>query len=360
MEKENIENIERKEKQTTIVEIKSDKEASKEEFLSVLKLVSPGTALRAAIDNIVDARKGGLIVVDNSLVNDIIDGGFRVNTRFTPQKLLELAKMDGALILSKDMKRINFANVTLAPNNKIPSQETGTRHKAAERTAKMTGTLTIAISERRNQIHIYYRNFRYHLREKSEILRRATETLQILEKQRELFDINIERLNYNELYNDINISQAVKVIQKGKMMEKIIESQELTLIELGTEANVLKLRIKELMKGVDKEIDYVIRDYTNLNLKKSRNLLNNLSYEEILDTGNITLTLANDESDNNTIKGCRLLSKTKLSDKEAGELIKQFQDLKTILELTKEELEKELGNDASLALIKDLARLKNQ
>jgi diadenylate cyclase len=163
---------EKKEKQTTIVEIKTPKEASKEEFLSVLKIVSPGTALRAAIDNIVDARKGGLIVVDNSLVNGIIDGGFRVNTRFTPQKLLELAKMDGAIILSKDMKRINHANVTLAPDNKIPTQETGTRHKAAERAAKMTGTLTIAISERRNQIHIYYKNFRYHLREKSEILRR--------------------------------------------------------------------------------------------------------------------------------------------------------------------------------------------
>ena len=145
--------IEKKEKQTTIVEIKSEKEASKEEFFAALKMVSPGTPMRIAIDHIVDARKGGLIVVENPLVNEIIDGGFRVNARFTPQRLLELAKMDGAIILSKDMKKINYANVTLAPDIKIPTQETGTRHKAAERTAKMTGTLTIAISERRNQIH---------------------------------------------------------------------------------------------------------------------------------------------------------------------------------------------------------------
>jgi len=129
-------------------------DATKEEFLSVLKLVSPGKSLRTAIDSIVDARKGGLIVVENSMVEGIIDGGFRVKTKFTPQKLLELAKMDGAIILSKDLRKILSANVTLIPTSKIPTQETGTRHKAAERTAKMTGTLTIAISERKNQIQI--------------------------------------------------------------------------------------------------------------------------------------------------------------------------------------------------------------
>ena len=351
--------IEKKEKQTTIVEIKSEKEASKEEFFAALKMVSPGTPMRIAIDHIVDARKGGLIVVENPLVNEIIDGGFRVNARFTPQRLLELAKMDGAIILSKDMKKINYANVTLAPDIKIPTQETGTRHKAAERTAKMTGTLTIAISERRNQIHLFYKNFRYHIKEKSEILRRATETLQILEKQRELFDINMQRLTYNEIYSDINITQAAKVIQKGKMMQRILESQELTLIELGTEAVALKLRIKELMKGVDKETDSVIRDYTKLNLKKSRALLDNLSYEELLDTDNIALALAQDQSNPGQIRGHRLLSKTKLSDKEIGGLISQFKDLKTILELDKEELKRHLGEELALVLTKDLARIKN-
>ena len=108
--------IEKKEKQTTIIEVKQNDNATKEEFLSILKLVSPGTSLRAAIDNIVDARKGGLIVIENNLVNEITDGGFKVNAKFTPQRLLELAKMDGAITISKDLKRIISANVTLAPD----------------------------------------------------------------------------------------------------------------------------------------------------------------------------------------------------------------------------------------------------
>ena len=344
----------------TIVELKPSEKASKEEFLSILKTVSPGTSLRNSIDHIVDAKKGGLIIIENPKIYDILDGGFRVNTRFTPQKILELSKMDGAIVLSKDMRRILYANVTLTPDPKISSQETGTRHKAAERTAKMMGTLAIAISERRNKIHLFYKNFRYNLRQKSEILRRATETLQILEKQRELFDTNVERLNYHELYNDLNITQAAKVIQKGKIMDKILDSQELTLIELGTEAIAIKLRIKELMKGIEKETNHVIADYTKLNLRKSKNLLDNLSYEELLDTDNLILALAQDQNTPESIKGSRILSKTKLSDKSIGELIKQFKDLRTILNLEKEEMENHLGKEISLVLTKDLERIKNQ
>ena len=352
--------IEKKEKQTTIIPVQQIENATRDEFLAILKLVSPGTPLRTAIDSIVDARKGGLIVIENPLVNGIMDGGFKVNTKFNPQKLLELAKMDGAIILSKDLKRILHANVTMAPSNKISSEETGTRHKAAERTAKMAGTLTIAVSERKNQIHLYFKNFKYHLKEKSETLRRATETLQILEKQRELFDRNIESLNYHELYNDPNVVQAAKVIQKGKTIEKILESQELTLIELGSEAVALKLRIKELLKDLEKETDLVIRDYTRLNLKRTKHLLKNLSSEELLDTDTILLALAQDRNHSELVKGYRILSKTKMSDKEVAELIKTFKNLKTVLELNKEELEKLLGKEKMIVLSKDLERIKNQ
>ena len=328
----NEEVIEKKERQTTIVEIKNNESATKEEFLNILKLVAPGTSLRTGIDGIVDAKKGGLIVIENDFVNNILEGGFKINARYTPQKLIELAKMDGAIVISRDLKRIVYVNIMLVPDSKIPSQETGTRHKSAERTAKMTGTLAIAISERKNQINLYYKDLKYHLKDKSEILRRTTETLQVLEKQRELFDTNVEKLNALEIKNDLNIIQASKVIQRGKVMQKILESQERTLIELGNEAGVLKSRIKELIKGVDKETDLVIKEYTKLNLKKSNNLLENLSYEELLDNENIILALAQDENNNiELIKGWRLLSKTNLSEKEVATLIKEIGDLPKIL-----------------------------
>lgn len=351
----------KKEKQTTIIEIKSNNQATKEEFLNVLKSVAPGTQLRSAIDGIIEARKGGLIVIENELTNEIMDGGFRINTRFSPQKMLELAKMDGAIILSPNIKKIIYSNVTLAPDIKIKSEETGTRHKAAERTAKMTGTLTIAISERKNQIYLYYKDLKYHLRNKSEILRKAGETLQILEKQRELFDNYVERLNYHEIFNDLNLIQASKVIQKGKTMEKIISSQERSLIELGNEAIALKFRIRELMKGVGKETELVIKDYTNLNLKKSKNLLKNLNYEELIDIENIFLALAQNKNNSiNSIAGWRALSKTCLDEGEIEPLLKEFKNFNNILEARAKDYSKIISEEKSIVLDKEIQRMKNQ
>ena len=131
---------EKKEVQKKIIELPqavNGEKASEEEFLNILRLVAPGTNLRTALEGIVKIGKGALIVVENEMTGEIRDGGFKLNCRFTPQKLMELSKMDGAMILSKDMKKIMYCNVLLTPDNKIPTNETGTRHKAAERSAKI-------------------------------------------------------------------------------------------------------------------------------------------------------------------------------------------------------------------------------
>ena len=266
--------------------------ATKEEMLNILRQVTPGTHMRAGLNGVVQAKKGALIVVDKLGIDSIVDGGFKVNCKFTPQRIIELSKMDGAIILSSDMKRITHANVTLYPDKKIQTNETGTRHKTAERTAKMIGTLVICVSERKNEINIYYKNIKYPLRETSDIMARATQMLNILEKQRELFDDYTAQLNMHEVYNDLSIEQACKVIQKGTAIEKLIASHEKTLIELGNEGSALKQRIRELTKGVEKETNLIIKDYTKLNVKKSRKLIDSLTYEEALNTENILISLS--------------------------------------------------------------------
>lgn len=350
----------KKEKQTTIIKVDQNDEATKEEFLSILRLVAPGTNLRSGLNGIVDAKKGALIVVENELVHQILDGGFKVNCRFTPQRLIELSKMDGAIILSKDMKRILFANVTLAPDSRIPTKETGTRHKAGERSAKMTGTLTIAVSERKNEINIYFKNLKYHLRSTGEILRSASETLQILEKQRELFDSHISKLHQMELNNELNVRQATKVIQKGKSIQKLLDSQERTLIELGNEATPLKLRIKELIKDVEKETDLVIKDYTKLNLKRSKGLLETLNYEDLLDSEKIMIALSQKNTNHlEEIKGWRLLSKTSLTDKEIADLLIEMKNLNNVIQAHPDKF-RGIINDSKIDIFtKELNSIKN-
>lgn len=313
-----------KEVQKTIVPIPQENgKVSEEEFFSVLRLVSPGTSLRTALEGALKTGKGALIVIENEHLLPLLDGGFRVNCRFTPQRLIELTKMDGAIILSKDCKKINYANVTLTPDSKIKSLETGTRHKAAERTAKQTGTLVIAISERKNEITLFYKNIRYPLKSTNEVLYKINHQIGMLEKQKELFEKHVEKLTKLELKNYPSLNQAILVIQKGRIIQKIAEDMKRSIIELGNEGTLLKTRLKEILAGVEKETNLVIKDYTCLNLKKSRNLLESLSYEEILDSQNILKVLAYEKPKQNCqIKGWRILSKTSLSEPEISEIIK--------------------------------------
>lgn len=121
------------------------------DLYETLKIVAPGTPLREGLDNIINARIGALIVLGNTKeVLDIVHGGgFYINCEYTPSNIYELAKMDGAIILSTDLKRIIYANSQLLPCHHIHSKETGTRHKTAERVAKQTNTLVISISQKK-------------------------------------------------------------------------------------------------------------------------------------------------------------------------------------------------------------------
>ncbi len=314
----------KKEVQETILPIpQAIGKVSEEEFFSILKMIAPGTGLRTALDGSLKTGRGALIVVENEWLLPLLDGGFRVNCRFTPQRLIELAKMDGAIVTSKDVKRINYANVLLTPDSKIKTAETGTRHKAAERTAKHTGTLVIAISERKNEITLFYKNIKYAIKGTDEVLRKGNDHLQLLEKQRELFDRNLEKLTKLELRNHPSLQQAALVIQKGHLVQKIVADMKRFTIEAGSEGTLLKTRVKELTHTVDKETNLVIKDYTKLDLKKSRILLESLSYDEILDQKNILSMLAYEKLVQHVpIKGWRILSKTSLPESDIAALIK--------------------------------------
>jgi len=320
----------KKEIQQTILPI-NNKKISEEEFFSVLKTISPGTNLRTALDGILKSKRGAIIVVENENVLPLMDGGFRVNCKFTPQRLVELSKMDGAIIISKDMKKINYSNVLLTPDNTIKSSETGARHKAAERTARQASCLVIAISERRGEISLFYKNVKHIVKDTNELLRKVNEHIQLLEKQKDLFDSNIDKLNKVEMKNNPGLSCVINVIQKGRLIQKIAKDIKRYLIELGNEGSVLKIRFKEIMSGVEKETNLAIKDYTKLNLKKSKILLESLSYDEILDKENIFKSLGYIEQKKpNQIKGWRLLSKTSLHDEEIAKLIKELGNFQAI------------------------------
>lgn len=359
---QNLEEIEKKEIQKRIIEIPENingVKATEEEFVDIIRIVSPGTGFRTALEGIVKIGKGALIVVENEFTEGIIDGGFKLNCKFTPQRMMELSKMDGAIVLSRDMKKVMYANVLLTPDSKIRTNETGTRHKAAERTAKMTGALVVAVSERKNEINVYFKNLKHTLVNSNELLRKANEQVQILEKQRELFEKYKDRLDRFELQNYHTLHHAIRLIQKGTLIQKVSGEIQKIIIELGKEGTLLKTRVRELLKGVAEETDLTITDYTKLDLKKSKTLLKSLSYEEILDEDNILKALAYENPlQQRPIKGWRILNKTILGDPEIAALVKEAGSLGKAINSNISYYKEILGEERANLFKEDIERLK--
>jgi len=334
----------------------------KYDIVDLLKLFAPGTSIRASLEDLMRARMGALIVVDKGSLLSIVEGGFKVNSKFSQQKLVELAKMDGAIILSEDMKKILYVNTLLSPDIHINTKETGTRHKAAERTAKQMKTIVMAVSERKNKITLYWGGLRYELEESSEILRRATETLQILEKQKEILDELFANLNLLEMGDIVTMSAVCEVLQRLEMIRRISEIVKRYLIELGKEGIIVSMRLKELIKNLGKERELVLKDYFDLNYLDMDDSLKNLNFDFLLETGNLSKTLFGEIHDERiTPRGIRFLSKTNLPEQEFSLIFNSFINLNDLFKTDRESLLKILKEEKIVdSLEKDLVNLKKK
>jgi diadenylate cyclase len=319
--------------------MKEDAQSKEKDFLEILKIFAPGTSLRSALDDLLGARMGALIVVENELTRLIIERGFKINSKFSPQRLVELAKMDGAIILSGNMKKILYANALLFPSIEVQTKETGTRHKAAERTAKQTGALVIAVSERKNKITIYCGELKHELKESSEILRRAAETLQILEKQREVYNNLIANLNLLEIENFVTMNDLCSVLQRLEIIKRISGIVKKYLIELGKEGMVVSMRLKELTGSLSKEEEMILKDYFESEYLDMGEALEKMSFDSLLEVSNISKMLFGEMQEKVICpKGLRLLSKIKMPEDYFNKLTEKYENLDKILSLDEKEL----------------------
>lgn len=265
-----------------------------EELLQILKTVAPGTELREGLENILKARTGALIVVgDTEEVMKLADGGFKIDEEYSPARIYELAKMDGAIVLSKDAKRILLANTQLVPDANIPTVETGTRHRSGERVAKQTGELVISISQRRNLITVFKGNIRYIIKDSSQVLAKANQALQTVERYKTSFDEVILALNEYEFEDIVTLENVIKAIQRAELMMRVVSEVQGYIVELGDEGRLVDLQLKELSNNVEKEEALIIKDYSVSKSKEETlvNTISELSHSELMDSAVIAKLL---------------------------------------------------------------------
>jgi diadenylate cyclase len=323
-------------------------------------MVAPGQPLREGLDRILQANMGGLIVVgDGPEVLAICSGGFLLDAEYSPQRLSELAKMDGAIILAPDASRIARANVHLVPNPNVPTSETGTRHRTAERVARSIAVPVISVSEDLSVIAVYYGSIKHPLELTARLLNRANQALQTLERYKNRLDAVAGTLTALEVENLVTVRDVVTVLQRTEMVRRIAEEIHGYIIELGTDGRLVRLQLEELMGGVEDDRRLVIQDYSHMsekwNLPEAMEALSQLTTEEILDLRAVTSVLhlptGGAELDFPLQpKGYRLLSRIpRMPDAVIEAIVARFGTLDKILEADVKDLDDVEGVGASRA-----------
>ena len=309
---------------------------------ATLASIAPGTSLRDGLERILRGRTGALIVLGHDkTVESISTGGFNLEVPFTATGLRELAKMDGAIIIDKDLTRIIRAAVHLMPDHTIPSEETGTRHRTADRVAKQTGFPVISVSQSMQIIAAYVGETRHVLEDSGQILSRANQALATLERYKQRLDEVSSTLSALEIEDLVTVRDVAVVAQRLEMVTRIAREIEDYVLELGTDGRLLSLQLEELISGVDSERELVIRDYlpSGRRTKSPDQLLaklGELSPTDLVDPGAMArvLGLGDGEHLDGAVapRGYRLLAKVpRLPGTVVDRLVEHFGTLQKLL-----------------------------
>jgi diadenylate cyclase len=318
-------------------------------LLSALKQVAPGMPLRSGIDDIIRAELGALIVIGNP--NDLaflFSGGMRLDLPLTPQLLYELAKMDGAIVISRDTQKLVYANVQLMPDAAIPTSETGTRHRTAERVAKQTDALVISISQQRETVTVFIGELRYQLGEISDTLARTNQALGTLETYRTRLDQGLTRLTALEFQSAVVLDDVLVVLQRAEMTTRMVEEIERNCVELGEEGRLIRLQLDELMEDVPREKAAVVYDYELSGdpaaASKALERLSQLDYSRLLEFEEFAHLLGYEDTNplDHTVqpRGYRVLSRIpRLPDSVIRHVVRDFESLDAVVRASHRDLE---------------------
>lgn len=280
--------------------------------------------------------------------------------------------MDGAIVLSKDLKKILLANTQIIPSSKILTDETGTRHRTAERTAKQTGELVISISQRRNIITVFKGDFRYTIEDTAKIVTRANQALQTLENYKKVFDTKLGVLNEYEFNDIVTLDNVITCLQRAEMVMKISEEVNRAIYELGADGFLVKMQLEELIENLPNEELLIIKDYIapsrRLDPEKILNSIRQNAKDGFIDSNTIAKLLGYEVFENYEEiavypKGYRILSKIpRMPNTIVNNLVKKFKSFQHVLAADIDKLDEVegIGEVRARTIKQSLRRMQEQ
>jgi diadenylate cyclase len=342
-------------------------------MLDALRRIAPGTTMRQGLNDILRARLGALIVIgEPAELSFMFSGGIRLDQAFSPYLLYELAKMDGAIILNAVATRIVYANVQLMPDPTIPSAETGTRHRTAERVAKQTGAFVISISQQRDVVTSYVGDVRYQLEEISDILAKTNQAVTTLETYRTRFEQVSTRLTALEFQGAVMLDDVLVALQRAEMTSRMRDEIERNIAELGVEGRLIKIQLDEMSEWVPSDEVAMVRDYEISDVtggyRRALDQLRTMPDNQLLELEQLAEVLGYPRSVSPvdyavTPRGYRVLSKIpRLPESVIAHVVDHFDGLEAFVRASQAELEEVdgVGGVRAREIREGLRRLQEQ
>ncbi len=323
-------------------------------MLAALALLSPGTPLRDGLDRVLQAGMGALIVVgDGPPVLNICSGGFLLDAAYSPQRLSELSKMDGAIVLASDASRIARANVHLVPNPSVATTETGTRHRTAERVGRSINVPVLSVSQRMNVISVYVGDEKHQIDPVPRVIARANQAVQTLERYKIRLDEVSVALSALEVEDLVTLRDVVTVLQRTEMVARIASEIEGYIVELGDDGRLVRLQLEELMASMGDDRRLVVRDYfheeDSWHLAQALQALGGLTDDDLVDLRRVASAVhlgdgPPDLDQSMSPRGYRLLARIpRLPESVIEAIVAQFGDLQKILRASLDDLDRVTG-----------------
>src|ERR687884_2203662 len=319
-------------------------------LVKALEMVAPGTAVREGIDNIQDAKTGGLIVIGEvEELAFMFSGGIKLDLDYSPAILYELAKMDGAIALNGSATKIAWCNVQLMPDPTILSSETGTRHRTAERVSKQTDALVIAVSQRRDVVSLYVDGAKYILQDIPAVLAKANQGLATLDKYRSRLEQVSTRLTALEFEGGVTLHDVLTVLQRAELVTRMAVEIERHIVELGSEGRLIEMQLEETMVGVAADKAALVHDYlaepVDDAFAAALDQIGRLPHQDLLDFGRLAEVLGYDRKLNTldypvSPRGYRILGRIpRLPRIVVSNIVREFGGVDEMLAATDAELE---------------------
>ena len=233
-----------------------------------------------------------MVIGSGPSVDAVSSGGFYLaDTKFTAQRMAELAKMDGGIVIGGAAERIVRANVHFIPDSSISTIETGTRFRTAERLARQTAFPILSISEEGRSIAVVFLG-----EERYELLAQANQTLNSIERLRRRLQEAEDRLTRLEVDDVVTVRDVAMLLQRAALVHRLSAQVDATLIELGGEAQLISIQARDLMDGVDTIAEQVYADYARRRSATRSKVtvfdrLGEIETEDLFDAGRVAAAL---------------------------------------------------------------------